>query len=77
MHLVVLEDRGVSGLLPVESDVEYRVEATVARKHPAQLALLDTNGVRLLPAPVENAGDHPFAPQAARIAGSPALALAH
>jgi hypothetical protein len=33
--------------------------------------------MRRLPAPVEDAGDHSFTPQAPRVAGSPALALAH
>jgi hypothetical protein len=67
----------VRRLLLVEADVENRVEAVVAGKHAAELSLLDADRMRLLPASVEDAGDHAFAPQATGIAGSPALALAH
>jgi len=76
MHLVVLEDRGVRRLLLIQAHVEDRMQAVIACQHPPQLALFDADGMRLLPTPVEDAGDHSFAPQAARIAGSPALALA-
>jgi hypothetical protein len=33
--------------------------------------------MRLVPAPIEDAGDQPLTPQAPRVAGSPTLALAH
>ena len=67
----------MSGLLLVEAHVEDRVEAVVASQHAPQLALLDADRMGLLPASVEDAGDHSFTPQAPCVAGSPALALAH
>jgi hypothetical protein len=53
------------------------VQAVIARQHAPQLTFLDADCMRRLPAPVEDAGDHSFTPQASRVAGSPALALAH
>jgi len=67
----------VRRLLLVEADVEDRVQAVIARQHAPQLPLVDADRMRLLSAPVEDTGDHSFTPQAPRVAGSPALALAH
>ena len=77
MHLVVLEDRRVRGRLAVERDVEDCVEAVVAGEHAPELALVDAERMRLVPAPVEDAGNQPLTPHAPRVAGSPTLALAH
>ena len=77
VELVVLHDRVVRLLLAFEDDVEDRVQTMVARERLAELALLDRERMRLVPVPVEDAGDHSFTPQASRVAGSPALALAH
>ena len=52
------------------------MQPVVAGEHAPQLAVLDEDRVRR-PAPVEDAGDHSFAPQASGIAGPPTFALAH
>ena len=57
IQLVVLDDRVVGLLLALEDDVEDRVQAVVARQRLAELALLDAERMRLVAAPVENAGD--------------------
>ena len=64
-------------LLAREHHVEDRVQAVSARQHPPQLTLGNADRVRLLPAPVEDAGDHAVLAQAARVAGAPLLALLH
>ena len=73
--LVVLEDRRMGRLLAFEHDVEDRVQARWAGQDAAKLSLGDTDRVRRLPAPVEDAGNHPVAAQAARIGGTASLAL--
>ena len=73
--LVVLEDRRMGRLLAFEHDVEDRVQARGAGQDAAKLSLGDTDRVRRLPAPVEDAGNHPVAAQAARIGGTASLAL--
>ena len=64
-------------LLPLEDDVEDRVQAALAGEHAPQLALGDADRMRLLAAAVEDAGDESFAAQAARVGGAAALALFH
>ena len=59
IDLVVLEDRRVRRLLALEHDVEDRVQSGGAGQHAAELALGHGDRVRLVPAPVEDAGDHP------------------
>ena len=66
VRLVVLEDRGMRRLLSREDDVEDRVQPRRPRQRLAQLALADREGMRLLPAPVEDAGDQPLAPEPPR-----------
>ena len=58
IQLVVLEDRVVGGLLPLEDDVEDGVQAVIPREDAAEITLLDRERMRLLPGAVENARDH-------------------
>ena len=60
---------------PARHDVEDRVKAVAAREHAPKLALLDTDRMRCVPAPVEDAGDQALLAQAPRRAGAPLLAL--
>ena len=73
--LVVLEDRGVGGLLAFERDVEDRVQPLSAGQHAPQLSLGNADRVRLLAAPVEHGRNQPLLAQAARFGGAAALAL--
>ena len=66
IQLVVLDDRVVGLLLALEDDVEDRVQPVVARQRLAELALLDAERMRLVPAPVENARDEAVLTQAPR-----------
>jgi len=75
--LEVLEDRGMRRLLALEDDIEDRVQAGRAGEHPSQLPLGDADRVGLLPVPVQDAGDEPFAAQPPRVGGASRLALAH
>ena len=77
IDLVVLEDRRVRRLLPRQDDVEDRVQPVAAGQHAAQLALGHADRVRLVPAPVEDAGDQAVLAQPARLAGAALLALLH
>ena len=66
IQLVFLDDRMVGLLLALEDDVEDRVQAVVTRQRLAELALLDAERMRLVPTPVENAGDQTLITQAPR-----------
>ena len=72
--LILLEDRRMRGLLPGEHDVENRVEAAGAAERAAQLALRDTDRVRLR-APVEDARDETLLAQAPGLPRTDAVAL--
>ena len=73
--LVGLEDRVVRGLLAVEDDVEDRVQPAGPRERAPELALLDAEGMRRLPAPVEDARNEPLPPQPPRLRRTAALAV--
>src|SRR4051812_21119977 len=75
--LVVLEDRGVRRLLPLEDDVENRVQASLPREHAAKIALRDADRVWFLAAAVEDAGDESLTAKAARVGRAAPLALPH
>jgi hypothetical protein len=75
--LVVLEDRGVRRLLPLEDDVEDRVKPALSRQDAAELALGDADRVRLLAAAVEDAGDEALTAQAPSVGRATVLALLH
>jgi len=77
VDLEVLQDRGVRRLLARERDVEDRVAAVRAAQRRPQLALGDGDGMRLLPAAVEDAGDVPLLAESARLARTELLALQH
>jgi hypothetical protein len=66
----------VRRLLAGEDDVENRVKPRRAGQHPPQLALWDADGVRLLAAPVEDAGNHPAATEPPCVGGAAVLAFA-
>src|SRR5437588_450049 len=73
--LVRLEDRVVRGLLAVEDDVEDRVQPARAAERAPKVALLDAEGVRRLPASVEDTGDEPLPSQPPRFRRAAALAI--
>ncbi len=73
--LVVLEDRGMRRLLSLEDDVEDRVQPAGAGQRLAQLALADGEGMRFLPAAVENSRDHPLPAEPPRGGRADLLAL--
>ena len=75
--LVVLQDRRVRRLLPLEDDVEDRVQPAGAGQHPPQLALRHADGVRLLALAVEHPRDQPFLPQPPRVGRAAPVALPH
>ena len=75
IDLVLLEDRRVRRGLPLEDDVEDRVQAVTARQDAPELTLLHADRVGLVPAPVQDAWDVALLAQAPRVAGSPLLAL--
>ena len=66
--LVVLENRGVRGVLAFDDDVEDRVQPSLAGQHPAEVALRHGDGVGALALAVEDAGDE------AGLAQAPGLA---
>ena len=64
-------------LLPLEHDVEDRVQAALSRQNTTKVALRNADRVRLLAAAVQDAGDEPFTPQAACVGRAARLALLH
>ena len=75
--LVVLEDRRVRRLLPVEHDVEDRVQTRVAGQRLAQFALEHADCVRLHAAAVQDARHVAVPAEAPRIARAERLTLLH
>ena len=71
--LVGLEDRVLGALPAVEDHVEDGVEPAGAAERPPELALVDTESVRRLPAPVQDSRDEPATAQAPSLRGAAAV----
>ena len=74
--LVLGEDRGMDCLLPLDDDVEDRVQPRRARHRRPKLALGDDDRARVT-LPVQDAGDQPLRAKAPGAARADVLALAH
>ena len=74
VELVVLEHGVVRRLLPIEDDVEDRMQAVLARQDSPQLALLDRERMRLVARPVQDSRDHAAGSQTPRDGASSLLA---
>src|SRR5581483_4224972 len=77
IHLEVLEDRGVRRLLALEHDVEDGVTSVRPGEYASQRPLRHRDRVRLLAAPVQDAGNETRAAQPRARPRSGAFALLH
>ena len=66
IELIVLDDRVMGFLLPLENDVQDGVQTVVAGERLAQLPLLDAEGLCLVAVSVENARNQALLAQAPR-----------
>ena len=75
MLLVLLEDGVMRRLLPLDHDVEDRVEPRPAGEGRSQIALLDEDRAGVTTA-VDDAGDQPLLPEAAHVARADLVGIA-